>query len=160
MEIHVKHNEQASVLDPVWLQMCQADGLDPQRRLAARLAILRSEQAQDCTVYRPDENDPDAEEEDLGDARILFGGPFQVPEAWDEEARAEFFGDDLPELFVTAFIECEAAPGSRAFFSPEVGDYVAVMAGTGAGTMFYVHDYREDEQGRRCVLIRDDEPLF
>jgi hypothetical protein len=156
----VKQNEQASALDAVWRQMCQAAGLDPEQRLAARLAILRDEKALDCTAYRPDETDPDAEEEDLGDARILFVGSFQAPEAWDAEARAGFFGDDDPALFFSAFIECEAAPAARGFFAVEEGDYVAVMSATGAVEMYYVHDCREDERGRLCVLIRDDEPLF
>lgn len=155
----MKQHNQASVPNAVWVQICQAAGLDPERRLAARQAILRSEAAQECTVYRPDEHDPDAEEEDLGDAKILFGGPFQAPEAWDEEARAAFFDEADPELFVTASIECEAAPASRRFFAVEVGDYVAATLDTGEVVMFYVHDCREDEHGRRCVLIRDDEPL-
>ncbi|HYQ38008.1 MAG TPA: hypothetical protein VER09_03590 [Pseudomonas sp.] len=140
--------------------MCQAEGWDPEQRLAARLAVLGDEQALDCTVYRPDENDPDAEEEDLGDARIRFVGPFQAPQEWDAEACAGFFGDDDPALFFSAFIECAAAPASRGFFVVEEGDYVAVMAATGAVEMYYVHDCQEDERGRLCVLIRDDEPLF
>lgn len=147
-------------MDKVWMQMCAAGGLDPEARLAARMAVLRGDGALDCTVYRPDENDPDAEEEDLGDARILFTGPFEVPQAWSEAERAEFFDDADPEQFVTAFIECEAQPGAAGFFAPEVGDYVAVMQEQGAVVMFYVHDWHEDEEGRKCVLIRDDEPLF
>lgn len=156
----MKPNDQSSAADALWTQMCEAEGLDPDRRLAARLAILRSAQAQDCTVYRPDENDPDAEEEDLGDARILFTGPFQVPADWNEQACTEFFDDADPTLFVTAFIECEAAPASRGFFVPEVGDYVAVTPEPDQVVMYYVHDCSEDEHGRKCVLIRDDEPLF
>lgn len=147
------------MLDEVWVQMCSADGLDPAKRLAARQTVLNHPDAQDCTIYRPDENDPDAEEEDLGDARILFTGPFQVPEEWDEEERAEFFGDDDPELFMTAFVECEAKPASARFFAPDVGDYVAVMSGPGEVQMFYVCDYSEDDNGRQCILIRDDQPL-
>ncbi|MGH8352089.1 MAG: hypothetical protein ACRERY_00940 [Pseudomonas sp.] len=139
--------------------MCKAGGIDPAKRLAARLAILSNEDAQDCTVYRPDENDPDAEEQDLGDAKILFTGAFQAPEEWDEEERDEFFGDADPGLFMTAFIECEAKPASAKFFAPEVGDYVAAMPGLGEVVMFYVHDYSEDENGRKCILIRDDEPI-
>lgn len=152
----MKQNDQ---MDAVWTQMCQAAELDPERRLAARQAILHSEAAQDCTVYRPNENDPDAEEEDLGDARILFTGPFQTPQNWDEQTRADYFGEADPALFVTAFIECEAEPASRRFFAVEAGDYVAVTPELGKVVMFYVHDCSEDERGRKYVLIRDDEPL-
>ncbi|RJG11148.1 hypothetical protein D3879_15260 [Pseudomonas cavernicola] len=139
--------------------MCKANELDPERRLVARLAILSDKNAQDCTVYRPNEHDPDAEEEDLGDAKILFTGAFQAPEEWDEEERVDFFGDADPASFMTAFIECEAKPASARFFAPEVGDYVATMPGLGAVVMFYVHDYSEDQNGRKCILIRDDEPI-
>lgn len=152
----MKHNQQA---DAVWAQICQAAGLDPQLRLAARRAVLDSAQALECTVYRPDDNDPDAEEEDLGDARVLFDGPFQAPAEWDAETRAGFFGDDDPALFLCARIECEAAPAARGYFTVEEGDYVAVLA-DGAVQMYYLHDCREDADGCHCVLIRDDEPLF
>ncbi|GAB3380557.1 hypothetical protein GCM10027514_19820 [Azotobacter armeniacus] len=147
--------KQSDQTDAVWTQMCQAAGLGP-----ARLAILQSAEAQDCTVYRPDERDPEAEEEDLGDAKILFTGPFQAPEEWDEQMRADYFDETDPTLFVTAFVECEAAPASRGFFAAEPGDYLAATLETGEVVMFYVYDCSEDEQGRRCVLVRDDEALF
>jgi hypothetical protein len=153
----MKQNDQA---DAVWTQMCRAAGLDPERRLAARQAILQGEAAQDCTVYRPDERDPDAEEEDLGDARVLFTGPFHAPEEWDEQMRADYFDENDPALFVTALVECEAAPASRGFFTVEPGDYLAATLESGEVVMFYVYDCSEDEQGRRCVLIRDDEVLL
>lgn len=133
--------------------------IDSQKRLAARAAILSNADAQDCTVYRPDEDDPDAEEKDLGDAKVLFTGVFQAPAEWDEHERNDFFGDTAPELFVTAYIECEAKPATAGFFVPEVGDYVATMPGLGEVVMFYVHDCTEDENGRKCVLSRDDEPM-
>ena len=152
--------KQNDPMNAVWTQMCQAAGLDPQRRLAARQAILGDGAAQDCTLYRPDERDPEAEEEDLGDAKILFTGPFQAPEDWDEQMRADYFDENDPALFVTALIECEAAPASRGFFTVEPGDYVAATLETGEVVMFYVYDCSEDEQGRRCVLIRDDEVLL
>lgn len=129
--------------------------IDPQ----LRLTILGHPDAQDCSVYRPDEDDPDAEELDLGDAKVLFTGAFQAPADWDELERAEFFGDAAPEAFVTAYIECEAKPGSAGFFVADIGDYVASMPGLGEVVMFYVHDYSEDQQGRHYTLIRDDEPL-
>lgn len=146
-------------MNKIWQQMCEAADIDPQQRLAAREAILGNPEALECTLYRPDENDPDAEEEDLGDARILFTGAFQAPAEWDAEACEEFFGDDDPALFVTALIEAEAEPGSSAFFLPDVGDYVAVIPELGEVAMYYVHDWHEDESGRSCVLIRDDQPL-
>lgn len=133
--------------------------IDPQQHLAARQAILNHPDAQDCTLYRPDEEDPEAEELDLGDAKILFTGTFQAPADWDAEERAEYFGDSPAELFMTARIECEAKPLSAGYFTPEVGDYLASMPGLGEVVMFYVHDCNEDEHGRTYVLIRDDESL-
>lgn len=130
---------------------------DTEQRRAARLAILSHPHAQDCTVYRADEADDEAEELDLGDAKVLFTGVFQAPQEWDALECEAFFGDVAPELFFTADIACEAKPGSAGFFLPEVGDYVASMPGQGAVVMFYVQDYREDENGRSYVLMRDDE---
>lgn len=143
-------------MDKIWQQMCEAAGIDPQQRLASRQALLADPQAQECTLYRPDENDPDAEEEDLGEAHVLFGGPFEAPAEWSAEDHEGFFGDDDPALFFTALIECDAEPGSAAFFMAEEGDYLAAMSPEGEVAMYYVHDCTEDEQGRRCVLIRED----
>ncbi|UTW08560.1 hypothetical protein [Pseudomonas benzenivorans] len=132
---------------------------DSQQHLAARLAILDHPDAQDCTVYRPDEQDPDAEELDLGDAKIVFTGVFQPPADWDAEQRSEFYGDSAPELFMTAALECEAKPLSAVYFTAEIGDYVATMPGLGEVVMFYVHDCLDGENGRTYVLQRDDESL-
>lgn len=129
--------------------------IDPQHRQA----ILNHPDAQDCTLYRPDEANPDAEERDLGDARILFTGAFQPPADWDAAQRAEYFGDSAAELFVTARIECEAKPLAAGYFTAEIGDYLATMPGSGEVVMFFVHDYDEDDSGRSYVLIRDDESL-
>ncbi len=153
----MQHTDSGS---PAWLQMCTAGELDPVRRMAARQAILGHAQALDCTVYRSDDDDEDAEEEDLGDARILFVGPFQAPESWSETERAAFFDELDPQLFVTAFIECEAAAQSSAFFLADIGDYVATMTAVGQVEMFFVHDWHESDEGRLCVLVRDEEPLF
>lgn len=147
-------------MDKVWLQMCEAAGVDPEKRLAARRTVLESAEAVQCTVYRPDENDPDAEEEDLGEARLVFTGAFEAPAEWDAEEREEFFGDDDPEQFVTARIECEAEAASSGYFVPEMGDYLAAITGQGEVTMYYVHDCEEDDDGLHCVLIRDDVELF
>ncbi len=146
-------------LDPVWVQMCNAAELDPSRRLTARQAVLESNAALDCTLYRPDDHDPDAEEEELGDARILFTGAFQSPQAWSDAERADFFGEEDPEQFVTALIECAEQPASPRFFTPEPGDYVAVMEND-VVVMYYLYDCQEDEQGLQGVLIRDEQELF
>ena len=153
----MKATESAS--DAVWVQICSAAGLDPRRRLAARLAVLDGAAALDCTLYRPDDHDPEAEEEELGDGRILFGGAFQAPAEWDAAHCAEFFGDEDPAQFVTALIECTEAPASRHYFAVEPGDYVAVMQ-EGVVAMYYAYDCQEDEQGRHCVLIRDEMEEF
>jgi hypothetical protein len=152
-------NQQEQATDEVWVQICEAGELDPVSRLASRLAILTHPDAQDCTFYRPDEFDEDAEEEDLGDAKVLFVGQFQVPAEWDADERAEFFGEDDPELFFSAFIECEAKPAEAEYFTAESGDYLACMQADGKVQMFYVYDYYEDAGGRKCVLISDDEEL-
>ena len=135
--------------------------MNTEQQLAARLAILQHADAQDCTVYRADEQnqDPDAEEVDLGDAKVLFCGPFEAPADWDAAEREEYFADSAPELFVNARIECEAKPGSKSHFSVDIGDYVAAQPGQGEVVMFYVHDYLEDDTGCTYVLLRDEEVL-
>ena len=131
--------------------------LDTDKRQAARAAILANPAAQGCTVYRLDETDPEAEEEDLGDGKVLFIGQFEAPQEWDAEARDDFYGDADPGLFFNAYIESEAKPGSKAHFSAEIGDYLAALPGLGEVVMYYVYDAVEDESGRLCVLIRDEE---
>ena len=135
--------------------------MNTEQQLAARLAILQHADAQDCTVYRADEQnqDPDAEEVDLGDAKVLFCGPFEAPADWDAAEREEYFADSAPELFVNARIECEAKPGSKSHFSVDIVDYVAAQPGQGEVVMFYVHDYLEDDTGCTYVLLRDEEVL-
>ncbi|KAF1053115.1 MAG: hypothetical protein GAK43_01584 [Stenotrophomonas maltophilia] len=140
-----------------WNQLCAAAGVDPARRLATRLALLADGQALDCTLYRPDEEDEDAEEEELGDARILLDGPFQPPAEWSEEDRDAYFDGSDPSLFVSARIECEATPGSAGFFQPEPGDLVALMVRADRVEMHYLYDCEETEQGCICVLLRDDQ---
>ncbi|TWI52589.1 hypothetical protein IQ22_03359 [Pseudomonas duriflava] len=125
------------------------------KRLEARQAVLHDPNVLDCTVYRPDEIDPDAEPIDLGDGKILFTGVFRTPEEWDEEVRNDFYGDIDPELFMTAHLECEAEPRTANFFMPESGDLVAVMPGAGVVEMFYVYDYNEDDNGRTYILIKE-----
>lgn len=133
--------------------------LNAEQQLAARLAILHNPQAQDCTVYRADEHDAEAEEQDLGDAKVLFLGAFAAPADWDAQEREEYFADSAPELFVNARIECEANPGSQAHFSADIGDYIAAQPSLGEVVMYYVHDYVEDDSGLIYVLHRDEEVL-
>ena len=132
----------------------------PEKLKVRRLAILEHPQAQDCTLYRSSDGDLDVEEEELGDARLLLAGPFQAPLDWDEEQRAEYFDDCDPALFCNAYIECAAALGSSGFFQPEVGDLCASTTVDGQVVMYFVHDCSENEQGRLCVLLRDDQQLF
>lgn len=129
------------------------------QRLQARAALLADPQAQACTLYRPDEDDLDAEEVDLGDAKVLFIGPFEPPQDWDAPTREAYYDDLDPELFVTAYVESEAAPGKRGYFEPAEGDYLAAQPGLGEVVMYYVSECELDERGVRCVLIRDEEEL-
>lgn len=142
-----------------WQEMCVSDGLDPVKRMQSREMILNHANALECTVYRSDENDPDLEELDLGDARIVFTGAFIPPIEWNDEACAAFFEDNDPDLFCTALIECEAPVASKNFFTPDVGDYVAVVDKKGSVTMYFLYDWNEDDSGRSCVLIKDDSEI-
>ena len=54
-----------------------------------------------------DEYDEEAEEQDLGDARIVISGPFEAPAEWDAKDRDDYFDGTAPEAFVVARI----APG-------------------------------------------------
>ncbi|MDH1444091.1 hypothetical protein N5O88_10610 [Pseudomonas sp. GD03721] len=123
-----------------------------------RQEILNHPDALDCTVYRPDEQDPDAEEQDLGDGKVLITGAFEPPQDWDAHQREDYYGEEDPTHFVSAHIECLAKPATREFFMPESGDYVAVQS-QGEVVMYYVYDHEETEHGRHYVLIRDDEEL-
>ncbi|BCG22739.1 hypothetical protein TUM18999_09300 [Pseudomonas tohonis] len=146
--------------DPTWVQICQAAALDPQRRFASRQAVLASTVALEATLYRGDEDDPDAEEEDLGDARVLITGTFQPPAEWSAEERADYYDGSDPEEFFSALIECIAAPASRAYFTAEAGDQVAVSTAEGAIQMYYLYEIFEDEDGHHAVLIRDTEAFI
>lgn len=125
----------------------------------ARNAVLEDPRALECSVYRPDEKDEDAEELDLGEARVLLLGAFEAPIDWDAHQREEYFGEEDPALFFSARVESLAAPGSKAFFTVESGDYVAAQPSLGEVVMYYVYDQEDDAEGRRYVLIRDDEEL-
>ena len=121
-----------------------------------RQRVLHATESLDCTVYRPDEDDLDAEEQDLGDAKVLFTGPFEPPQEWDAAERDDYFDGIDPALFFTALIASEAKPGSKAFFMPQSGDLLAAM-NAGKVEMYFVCERLDDEQGSSFVLIRDEE---
>ena len=143
--------------DSAWQAACTASGVDPQRRLQARRELLAQAESLDCCLYRPDEDDPDAEELDLGDARVLLQGPFQPPADWDEATCAEYFDDTDPADFFAARLEPCAAPGQRGHFRPQPGDYVAVSQADGRVQMYYLYECLELDDGLHCVLIRESE---
>lgn len=141
-----------------WNQLCADAGVDPQRRLAARQAILADARAVGGCFYRTDDDTPD-EEVDLGDVKVLFLGPFQAPADWDAGEREAFFGEDDPAAFFEALVECEAEPGSKAFFLPEIGDFVALVPAPDKVEMYFLQDWRDEDDGCHCVLLRADEGL-
>ncbi|VXC37470.1 conserved hypothetical protein [Pseudomonas sp. 8Z] len=127
--------------------------------MQTRNAVLEHPQALDGNVYRPHEQDADAEEIDLGEARVLILGPFEAPVDWDARQRDDYFAEEDPALFFSARIESLAAPASKTFFTVESGDYVAAQSSLGEVVMYYVYDHEDDAEGRRYILIRDDEEL-
>ena len=64
-----------------------------------RQEILNHPDALDCTVYRPDEQDRDAEEQDLGDGKVLITGAFEPPQDWDAHQREDYYGEEDPTHF-------------------------------------------------------------
>lgn len=148
-----------SATDPAWLDLCASQGVDPQQRLAARLALLDNPAALDACLYRPDEQDPDAEELDLGDARVLVTGSFLAPDDWDATTRDDYFDGEDPADFHTALIEVCARPGSRAYFQPQPGDYLAVSMADSRIQMYYLYECLEQDDGLHVVLIREDDAL-
>nr|MBF0685696.1 hypothetical protein [Pseudomonas sp.] len=122
----------------------------------SRAAILENPEALECTLYRADEYDADAEEQDLGDGRLVILGPFQAPAEWDAKDREDYFDGTPTEAFVTAQIASEAAPESGAAFTAVPGDYAAVTEAPGKISMFYVWDCLNDTEGK-YVLIREEE---
>lgn len=121
-----------------------------------RPALLEHPDALECTIYRANEADPDAEEQDMGDARILMAGPFEPPAEWSAQERADYFDGTPAEAFITARFECLAEPGSKDWFTVEADDYAAVMEAPGQIAMFYVCERLDDGSGL-YVLIREEE---
>lgn len=143
--------------ETVWQDHCLNLGLDAQTRLSARNSVLDASNALDCCLYRPDEDDLDAEELDLGDARILFNGCFTPPSDWDAETLEDYYDGSDPDDFFSARIEPCAAPGTRQYFQPQPGDQVAVTEADGKVRMYYLYECAELDEGFQGVLIREEE---
>jgi len=110
----------------------------------SRDQLLQHPDALDCTLYRA-ARDPNAEEDDLGDGRILLLGSVEpiAPE------------DDEQELF-SAWVEPLAEASARAHFSVREDDFLAVTEADGRVQMYYV---QTAEPGEPCVLVREDDEL-
>ena len=116
-----------------------------------REALLSHPDTLECTLYRANEENPEAEELDLGDGHIRLLGAFQAPPEWDALACEEYFADMPAEAFVTAQIDSAA--------NLELGDYVAVVSASGQVSMYYVYDWLTTSTEPLYVLIQDDEEL-
>lgn len=159
MEFAILSTHSISADDHAWLAHCSAQGLNPATRLQAREAVLANANSLECCLYRPNEDDPDAEELDLGDAIVLLQGAFQAPAEWDADARADYFDDSDPADFFAAVLETCAAPGSRQHIQPRAGDYLAVSQADGQVQMYYLYECLEEDDGSHCVLILEDNEL-
>lgn len=125
----------------------------PATEQPSRETILAHPDALECTIYRAHETDPDGEERDMGDARVVITGPFEAPQEWDAKERADYF-DGMPEdAFFTALFASEAGADSKGYFSVEADDYAAVTEPDGTIAMFYVCERLEDGT---YVLLREE----
>ena len=61
----------------------------PATEQPSRETILAHPDALECTIYRAHETDPDGEEHDMGDARVVMTGPFDAPLEWDAQERGD-----------------------------------------------------------------------
>lgn len=117
--------------------------------------ILAHSDALSCTIYRAHATDPDGEEQDMGDARIVITGAFEPPVEWDAKERADYF-DGMPEdAFFTAQFTSEAGADSSDHFTVEADDYAAVTDKDGSVAMYYVCERTED--GSYVLLREEDE---
>lgn len=144
---------------PAWLAYCEAHGLHPEQRLQARLALLADTATLEACLYRPDEDDPDAEEQDLGDIHLQLLGTFVAPSDWDAETLEDYFDGEAPENFFSARLESAIAPGSRGYNAPTPGDLIAVTQSNGLIQMYYLYDCIEQNDGLNCVLILEPDPF-
>ncbi|CDZ94078.1 hypothetical protein [Pseudomonas saudiphocaensis] len=120
----------------------------------SRDELLSHPDALDCTIYRAHPTDPEGEEQDMGDARVVITGPFEAPVEWDAKERADYF-DGMPEEdFFTAVFASEAATDSREHFTVEADDYAAVTQADGSIAMYYVCERTEDGN---YVLLREED---
>src|SRR5690606_14557032 len=120
----------------------------------SRDELLSHPDALDCTIYRAHPTDPEGEEQDMGDARVIITGPFEAPVEWDAKEPAAYF-DGMPEEdFFTAVFASEAAPDSRGHFTVEADDYAAVTQADGGIAMYYVCERTEDGS---YVLLREED---
>ena len=120
----------------------------------SRDAILNQPDALECTLDRAHPTDPDGEEQDLGDARVVFTGRFEAPAEWDAKQRDDYF-DGMPEdAFFTACFASEAGSDSRGHFTVEADDYAAVTQPDGSVAMYYVCERNDDDS---YVLLREED---
>lgn len=121
----------------------------------SRDELLAHPDALDCTIYRAHATDPDGEEQDMGDARVVITGLFEAPAEWDAKERADYF-DGMPEdAFFTALFTSEADADSSGHFTVEADDYAAVTQADGSIAMYYVCERTED--GSYVLLREEDE---
>jgi hypothetical protein len=126
----------------------------PANTQPSRDSILAHPDALNCTIYRAHETDPEGEELDMGDARIVITGPFEPPAQWDAKERADYFDGMPPEAFFTAMFASEASADSKGYFTVEADDYAAVTERDGTIGMFYVCERLDDGT---YVLLREEE---
>src|SRR5690606_18882011 len=105
MEIPILSKHSITANDDAWLAHCNARGLEPSTRLQARQSVLTNSNSLECSLYRSDDDDPDAEELDLGDAIVLLQGRFQAPADWDAQTLEDYLDDSDPEDFFSALLE-------------------------------------------------------
>ncbi len=117
----------------------------------ARDTLLDPTRSCDCTLYREADN-PNDEELDLGDGRVLLLGPHALPAEWDAQRRARYCDDAEPEALFQAWIE----PLREGAFQPRIGDFLAVTTAAGEVQMYSLHDLPEGTEGP-WVLLREDE---
>ncbi|MCQ4242342.1 hypothetical protein [Stutzerimonas stutzeri] len=120
----------------------------------SRDTILAHPDALNCTIYRAHATDPDGEEQDMGDARIVITGTFEPPIEWDAKERADYFDGMPPEAFFTALFASEAEADSKGYFTVEADDYAAVTDKDGNVAMYYVCERGEDDT---YVLLREED---
>ena len=106
----------------------------------------------DCTLFRQESQDPDADELELGDAHLLLLGAFEAPKDWDAREREDYFDGEDPQQFFSAQIE----RSEGATFEVQVGDYLAAQPSPTEVVMYYIYDQQEDENGTYFVLIHDE----